>query len=90
MISTTKGGGYSFLKDSLVNKNGYRSFWDKRAKSPYLFNKNEKTFISYENERAIKIKCRYVLKNDLAGVMFWEYFSDPKGYLLNAITDVFR
>jgi chitinase len=90
ITATIKGGGYSFLKDSLVNKAGYKYFWDRRAKSPYLFNKTEKAFISFENERAIKLKCRYVLKNNLAGVMFWEYFNDPKGYLLGAINDVFR
>ena len=34
-------------------------------------------------------KCRYVLENGMGGVMFWEYFSDPKEYLLDAIVAAF-
>ncbi len=25
------------------------------------------------------------MENGMGGVMFWEYFSDPKGFLLNTI-----
>jgi chitinase len=85
IVSGMRGGGYSYIKDSLINKNGYRSYWDRKAKAPYLLQKKDKKFISYENERSVKQKCRYVKKADMAGVMFWEYNSDPKGYLLTAI-----
>jgi chitinase len=79
------GGGYTYIKDSLVNQKGFKSYWDKKAKAPYLFNAAEKKFISYDNERSVKYKCKYVKKHDLGGVMFWEYSSDPKTYLLTAI-----
>ena len=79
------GGGYTFIKDSLVNRNGYKKYWDKNAKAPYLFNKEKKQFVSYDDEESVKDKCKYVRKHHLAGVMFWEYSSDPKDYLLTAI-----
>jgi len=85
VVSTTRGGGYSYLKDSIINQRGFTAYWDKKASAPYLFNDSTRQFISYDDERSVKNKCRYVKKNKLAGVMFWEYSSDPKQYLLTTI-----
>jgi len=89
-LKSARGGGFTYLKDSLINKNGYREYWDAAAKAPYLFNPEKKIFITYDNERSVKDKCKYVKKHDLAGVMFWEYNSDKKKYLLNVIADKFK
>ena len=82
--------GYTFIKDSLLNKNGYKRHWDKKAKAPYLFNKINKQFITYDDEKSVTAKCKFVQTHKLAGVMFWEYSSDTKGYLLNAINKAFE
>jgi chitinase len=79
------GGGYTRLKDSLVNQQGYKGYWDRRAKAPYLFNKTDKVFVTYDDERSLRKKVKYIKKHGLAGIFFWEYFSDPKEYLLNII-----
>jgi chitinase len=83
------GGGYTYLKDSLVNQNGYARYWDNDAHAPYLFQAEKKIFISYDDEQSITDKCKYVEENNLAGVMFWEYNNDKKGYLLDAIAEEF-
>ena len=83
------GSGYTYLKDSLINQKGYVRYWDPVAHAPYLFQADQKIFISYDDEESVKDKCKYVKKNKLAGVMFWEYNSDKKGYLLGAIADEF-
>nr|WP_068891453.1 glycoside hydrolase family 18 protein [Pedobacter panaciterrae] len=85
VVSGQFGKGYTMLKDSLINKHGYKRFMDKGAKAPYLFNEKNKTFITYEDEQSVKNKCKYVKEHGLAGVMFWEYSSDPKEYLLDEI-----
>jgi chitinase len=77
--------GYTFIKDSLVNKNGFKAFRDTVAKAPYLLNQATGQILSYEDEEAVRDKCKYVLENKLGGVMFWEYDSDPKNYLLDEI-----
>ncbi len=83
-----RGGGYSYIKDSLPAK-GFEQHWDKQAKAPYLWHPGQHVFISFDDERSVKEKCRYVKKHDLGGVMFWEYSSDPNGYLLDAINKSF-
>ncbi|MCX6217040.1 glycoside hydrolase family 18 protein [Spirosoma sp.] len=80
-----RGGGYTFIKDSLLTNPAYKRHWDRRAKAPYLYNADLKRFVSYDDEKSVKAKCDYVKKNGLAGVMFWEYFSDQKMYLLDEI-----
>ncbi len=89
-IKGVRGGGYTYLKDSLVNQKGFTRYWDKHAKAPYLFNDEKKIFISYDDEESIKHKCKYIKKYHLAGMMFWEYSSDKKGYLLKVIADKFK
>ena len=89
-IKSARGGGFTYLKDSLVNKNGYKEYWDATAKAPYLFNAEKKIFISYDNERSVKEKCKYVKQHHLGGAMFWEYNSDKKEYLLKIIADKFK
>lgn len=85
-----RGGGYTFLKDSVVNRNGYKEYWDGVANAPYLFNSETSIFISYDNERSVKSKCKYVKDHHLAGAMFWEYNGDKKEYLLKTIARSFN
>lgn len=89
-VSNVKGGGYSYIKDSVLTQPGNTAYWDDKAKAPYIFNETTKTFITYDDERSVKYKCQYVKEHKMAGVMFWEYSNDPKGYLLNAITEAFK
>lgn len=88
--TNTYGKGYTYLKDSLINKKGFIEYKDEDAKAPYLFNPLTKQYISYDNEWSVANKCDYVLKHKLGGVMFWEYNSDKKGYLLDQIMKSFK
>ena len=85
ITNVERGGGYTLIKDSLLTNPAYKRHWDRRAKAPYLYNADLKRFVSYDDEKSVKAKCDYVKKRGLAGVMFWEYFSDPKAYLLSEI-----
>jgi chitinase len=83
--SVTKAGGYTFVKDSMATKAGFVRYWDDKAKVPYLFNAETKQLVSYDDEESVKLKCDYVKAHNMAGIMFWQYASDPKEYLLSAV-----
>jgi chitinase len=85
-----RAGGFTYLKDSVIDKNGYKQYWDTVAMAPYLFNSETNVFISYDDERSVEEKCNYVKEHHLAGAMFWEYHSDMKEYLLKIIADNFK
>lgn len=83
--SVVRAGGYTYIRDSLASRPGFKRYWDDDAKAPYLFNETTRQLVVFDDEQSVRIKCEYVNENKLAGVMFWEYSSDPGLYLLDAI-----
>ena len=90
VINHVYGKGFTFIKDSLIDQGGFKSYKDDFAKAPYLFNSELKMFITYDDEWSVNLKCKYVLYRKLAGVMFWEYDDDKKGYLLHVINEALK
>lgn len=86
--SLARGGGYTFVKDSIATRPGFVRYWDEKAQAPYLFNSETRQLVTYDDEESVRLKCAYVKDHNMAGVMFWQYASDPKEYLLNAIHEV--
>jgi chitinase len=74
---------YSILAN--MQNGGYGRYWDPAASAPFLYNPDAHIFISYEDSESLAAKCKYVLGHKLAGIMFWEYSSDPAGTLLQSI-----
>ncbi|MGO8720505.1 MAG: glycoside hydrolase family 18 protein [Acidobacteriaceae bacterium] len=68
-----------------MQSQGYVRYWDTKASVPYLYNAQKQIFVSYEDPESLALKCKYVIDHHLAGMMFWEYESDPSGKLLDAI-----
>lgn len=50
--------------------------WDDVAKVPYLTGKKKNVFVSYDDEKAIRMKAEYAKKNGCAGVIIWDCTSD--------------
>ncbi|MDR2954546.1 MAG: chitinase [Prevotella sp.] len=90
IVKRTGNKGYTFIKDSLVNKNEYYRYWDNNGQVPYVYNFYKSELVTYDDEESVKAKCAYVKSNNLAGVMLWKYTDDTKGFLINAINDVLK
>jgi chitinase len=90
VVTYSRGIGFTAIKDSVLKQPGNKAYRDRHAKAPYMYNKKTRQFITYDNLWSVKKKCKYVKKQNLAGVMFWEYDSDSKGYLLGKINDVLK
>jgi len=50
--------------------------YDERAKVPYLLTDAGCTWVSFEDERSVRAKVEYILRNELAGYMTWNLNSD--------------
>lgn len=83
--SVTRGGGYTFIKDSIMLRPGFVRHWDDKAKAPFLWNAETRQLVVFDDEESVKYKCDYVKAKNMAGIMFWQYASDPKEYLLTAV-----
>ncbi len=64
---------------------GYTRYWDPVAAAPYLYNATTHVFISYDDPESLTLKCAYVRKHKLGGVMFWDYENDSSGTLLQTL-----
>jgi chitinase len=75
---------YAAIVSTMLGQ-GYTRYWDAAASVPYLYNADKQIFVSYEDPESLAAKCKYLKKQHLKGVMFWDYESDPSGVLLDAI-----
>ena len=50
--------------------------WDNVAKVPYVTDSNGQFAYGYDDERSLTVKCQYIVKQKLAGAMYWEYAND--------------
>jgi chitinase len=74
------------LSDSLNINNGFIQYWDSTAQAPYAFNRQRKLLATYDDSLSVQLKTKYVQKNKLNGIMFWQLMDDKfSGGLLNAI-----
>jgi chitinase len=81
--------GYGAIVTNYLN-HGYTRFWDAQASVPYLYSDEKQIFVTYEDPESLSIKSKYVLDHRLAGVMFWDYSSDPTGALLDSLNTSLR
>lgn len=81
---------YTSIKNDYLKRSTARSYWDEKACAPYIYDSATHEVISYDNPNSIKHKCRYVLDNELGGLMFWDYGEDLTGSLVTAIYQVLK
>lgn len=74
-----KSGGdvtYKKIMQDYTFARGYKAHWDSIAQAPFLYSKNEKTFITFDNVASCKLKTRYAIDKKLGGIMFWKINGD--------------
>ncbi len=82
--------GYGNLAANMIGKSGFVRFWDSEAQAPYLWNADRRTFITYDDPESLRLKAGYINQHHLAGAMFWQYYDDPSGALLDALHEGLR
>ena len=87
-----KGGPDAYISYDRIARtmlgHGFNGYWDGASSAPYLYNPEQRVFVSYEDPQSLAAKCGYVLKSKLAGIMFWDYSDDSSGTLLRALRRV--
>jgi chitinase len=74
------------IRKEYTDKQGYTTHWDSVAKASYKYNDQNKIFITYDDERSVAAKVKYVKDKKLDGIFFWEMRLDkPKEGLMDVI-----
>lgn len=72
----------SYFSDS----SGFTYHWDKKSKAPWQYSPSKKSYGTFDDERSIQAKTKYVRRKKLGGMMFWELTLDkPAQGLLEAV-----
>ncbi|MEO6681408.1 MAG: glycoside hydrolase family 18 protein [Ginsengibacter sp.] len=86
-----KGESIRNLEKLISTDKHFKYFWDDTAKAPYLYNKEQKLFVTYDDRTSIELKTQYAIDQKIGGIMFWELSLDyNKGGLLDVIDRVKR
>jgi chitinase len=76
---------FSQIESTMLNQ-GFTRYWDPVSHVPWLYNADQRVFVSYEDPQSLAVKCQYLRRRKLGGIMFWNYSSDdPGSKLLKAI-----
>ena len=57
---------------------GLKEYWDDTAKAPYLYDSKTGAFFTYDNQRSVTEKTKYVNENNLGGMIAWMASQDAK------------
>ncbi|KAF2328646.1 glycoside hydrolase family 18 protein [Flavobacterium ginsenosidimutans] len=71
-----EGVNFKNFATTYTEANGWKYFWDDKAKAPYWYNAQTKTFATSDDLKSIKAKAEYVKAKKLGGIMFWELTLD--------------
>lgn len=67
------------VKQMLLSTNsGYVKHWDNQCKAESAYNAEKRIFMSYPSPKSMIQKCKFVTKNNLAGIMCWDLGGDER------------
>lgn len=80
---------YKSYQRRFTARNGFTCYWDDTAKAPWCFNPAQKLFVTFDDERSVALKAKYVISKKLNGILIWELRQDDGQHrLLHAISAV--
>lgn len=59
-----------YFSTMLSADSGFVSHWDSTAQAPYSYNPEKRLFVTYDDKISVGLKTKYVIDNDLGGIMF--------------------
>ncbi len=79
---TVEPGIRSFadLKQNVIPSGTYKQYRDEKAMVPYLYDKKQQEFISYDDEESLKKKVQYLKEKGCAGGMVWDLSQDTPNW----------
>lgn len=77
---------YNKLLDNYTVNEDYEYHWDSISKAPFLYNKQQKIFVTFDDKKSVSLKTKYAIDKNLGGIMFWQLKGDTyREGLLDAI-----
>lgn len=86
LFQTATPNQTSYQYNQIDTLTGYTKYRDSTTQEPWLYNSKTEDFWTYDDPAALEFKTKYVVKEGLGGVMFWELSGDTaRGVLIKAL-----
>ena len=86
-----EAGDWRTISTTLLPDPRWQRFWNAKTQSPWLYEPQERLFVSYEDPRSIAIRAKLAKSRGLRGVFMWEVTGDDDNHsLLQAMVQPFR
>lgn len=83
-----RGVPFKAYANVLTKDSGFVYHWDPVAKAPWLYNAQQKLFVTYDDTTSMRLKTAYAKEQNLNGIMFWQLGDDTySNGLLDVIYD---
>lgn len=83
-----RGVPFKGYPNVLSKDSGFVYHWDPVAKAPWMYNAQQKLFVTYDDTTSMRLKTAYAKEKNLNGIMFWQLGEDTfSGGLLDTIYD---
>ena len=79
------GVSYRDFENTFPTEKGFLYFRDSIAAAPFLYNKSDKLFVTFDDSLSIEYKTHYAISRRLNGIMFWQLMDDKR---INGLLDV--
>lgn len=71
-----QGVSFKNFESYFSDSSGYRYYWDRKAKAPYQYSSSKQLFATFDDERSIRTKTKFIRRKKLGGIMFWQLMDD--------------
>lgn len=85
-----RGVSYRYFDSLFSADSGFVYHWDRKAFAPYLYNKQKKWFVTFDDVSSVILKTRYAINKHLNGIMFWQLADDRYDHSLLEVIDETR
>jgi chitinase len=77
------GASFKEFPTQFTASKGFTYHWDDIAKAPFYYSTQQKVFATFDDERSLGEKVKYLRAHKLGGIMFWQlpHDTDNKGLL---------
>ncbi|MEL6255689.1 MAG: glycosyl hydrolase family 18 protein, partial [Bacteroidota bacterium] len=58
---------YQQISNRMLKNKDYEYYWDSSSQAPYLYNPNNRCFITFDDRKSVVLKTKYALENKLGG-----------------------
>jgi chitinase len=82
---------YHVIASKYIDNASYKKSWDGASRVPSLHSKQDRTFISYDDQNSLVEKTKLAIRNKMQGVVLWRLSGDDAAHtMVNSVAHMIQ